>query len=297
MKQLVLLGIFAHPDDESFGPGGTLARYAAEGTAVHVCTLTDGAAGTADPDCWDCLEGYEDLAERRVEELRCAVEILGGQLHFMGYRDSGMTGDPANDHPDAFINQPLDEVAGRLTRLIRELRPDIIVTHDETGNYFHPDHIYTYQAAVAAFHAAGERTRYPEQLTDGLAPFDPPSLYAYVIPRTYIQFFIWLARLSGQDPSRFGRNQDIDLTKVGKADDQIHVRLPVREYLRLKSEASACHGSQGGGGGLSTRAGPTLRDRITFWLRRWFNNWESFQQLYPEPNGRRHDLFRPRNQP
>jgi mycothiol S-conjugate amidase len=256
MKQPVLLGIFAHPDDESFGPGGTLARYAAEGAAVHVCTLTDGAAGTADPDCWDCLEGYEDLAQRRLEELRCAVQILGGHLHFMGYRDSGMAGNPANDHPDALINRPLEDVTRRLTRLIRELQPDAVITHDDTGNYFHPDHIYT-----------------------------------YVMPRTYIRYFVWLTRLSGQDPTRFGRNQDIDLTRVGKPSDQIHVRLRVQAYLTVKQQAGACHGSQGGGGGLSTRVGPTLRDRITFWLRRWFVNWESFQQLYPQPVGRRSDLI------
>lgn len=291
MKQPVLLGIFAHPDDESFGPGGTLARYAAEGGAVHVCTLTDGAAGTADPDCWDCLEGYKDLAQRRVEELRCAVEILGGKLHFIGYRDSGMAGDPANDHPNAFIHQPREDVAGRITRLIRELQPDIMITHDDTGNYFHPDHIYTHHVVVAAFYAAGDPTRYPEQLADGLEPFKPPSLYAYVIPRTYIRYFVWLTRLSGQDPTRFGRNQDIDLTRVGKPPDQIHVRLRVREYLTIKQQASACHGSQGGGGGLSTRVGPSRRDQIMFWLRRWFNNWESFEQLYPLPTGRRTDLI------
>jgi mycothiol S-conjugate amidase len=291
MKQPVLLGIFAHPDDESFGPGGTLARYAAEGVALHVCTLTDGAAGTADPGCWDCLEGYEDLAERRVAELRCAVEILGGRLHFMGYRDSGMAGDPANDHPDAFINQPLEEVAGRLTRLVRELRPDVVVTHDETGGYFHPDHIYTHRAAVAAFHAAGDPSRYPDQLADGLTPYQPSALYASVIPRTYIRYFVWLARLSGHDPARFGRNHDIDLTRVGKPADQIHVRLNVHDYLAIKQEAGACHGSQGGGSGLSTRAGRTLRERTIFWLRRRSNNWESFQQLYPEPAGRRGGLL------
>jgi mycothiol S-conjugate amidase len=293
MRQPVLLGLFAHPDDESFGPGGTLARYAAEGVALHVGTLTDGAAGTADPDCWDCLEGYEDLAQRRVAELRCAVDALGGQLHFMGYRDSGMAGDPANDHPDAFINQPLEEVAGRLTRLIREVRPDVIITHDDTGGYFHPDHIATHRAALAAFHAAADPARYPEQLAEGLAAYQVPALYASVIPRTYIRYFVWLARLSGHDPTRFGRNHDIDLTRVGKPADQIHARIDVRRYLPVKQRAGACHSSQGGGSGLSKRGSASLRDRLGFWLRRWFNNHESFQQLYPPPAGCcRDDLLR-----
>ncbi len=291
MEKRVLLGIFAHPDDEAFGPGGTLARCAAEGMAVHICTLTDGAAGTADPDCWDCLEGYEDLAERRLEELRCAVETLGGTLHFMGYRDSGMSGDQANGHASAFINQPVEAVAERLTRLIRQLRPDLIVTHDDTGGYFHPDHIHVHMAALIAFRAAGDPALYPQHLVDGLEPFSPAGLYCSVIPRDYLRTFIWLARLTGQDPTRFGRNKDIDLTRIGKPADQIHVRVNVRDYFPVKREASACHSSQGGGSGLSTKSGLRLRERLTFWLRRRSNNWESFQQLYPPPSGRRRDFF------
>ena len=285
MKQSTLLAILAHPDDESFGPGGTLARYAAEGTDVHVCTLTDGAAGTADPDCWDCLDGYEDLAERRLYELGCAVEILGGTLHLMGYRDSGMAGDEANEHPDALINQPLDEVAGRLARLIRELRPDVILTHDEFGNYFHPDHIYVHQATVAAFEAAGDPERYPEQVAQGLEPHTPSGLYCSVFPNTYLRYFVWLARLTGQDPTKFGRNKDIDLTKLGRPAGQIHVRVNVRPYLEIKQRASACHSSQGGGSGLSNQSGTSLRERLSYLIRSWFSNWETFQQLYPPPDG------------
>lgn len=291
MSKHTLLATMAHPDDESFGPGGTLARYAAEGVEVHICTLTDGAAGTADPDCWDCLEGYKDLADRRLEELECAVEILGGTLHFMGYRDSGMKGDPANQHPGAFIKQPVEEIAGQLTCLIRQLRPDMVLTHDETGGYFHPDHIHVHHATIMAFEAAGDPSRYPEQIQDGLEPFAPQSLFCTVIPRTYIRYFVWLARLTGQDPSRFGRNQDIDLTRIGKPADQVHIQIDVRDHLSVKREASACHSSQGGGSGLSTRKGIKLRERVTFWLRQWFNNWESFQQIYPPPAGRRRDFF------
>lgn len=288
MKQSTLLAILAHPDDESFGPGGTLARYAAEGLDVHICTLTDGAAGTADP---DCLDGYQGLGDRRLYELNCAVEILGGRLHFMGYRDSGMSGDEANGHPDALINQPLDQVAGRLTRLIRELRPDIILTHDEFGTYLHPDHIYVHQATVIAFEAAGDPDRYPEGLAEGLEPHTPSGLYCSVIPNTYLRYFVWLARLTGQDPTRFGRNKDIDLTKIGRPADQIHVRVNVRPYLEVKQRASACHSSQGGSSGLRDRTGSSLRERFSFLVRSWFSNWETFQQLYPPPDGRRGGFF------
>ena len=142
-----LLAILAHPDDESFGPGGTLAKYAHEGTDVHVVIATDGAAGTAS-------EGYEDkqaeLAAHRMGELKRATDILGVTLHCLDYRDSGMSGDPANEHPDAFINADETEAVGRLVALIRQLKPQVIITHDETGGYFHPDHIQCWKLTTKA---------------------------------------------------------------------------------------------------------------------------------------------------
>ena len=134
-----LLAILAHPDDESFGPGGTLAKLAAEGVDVHIAIATDGAAGSV-------AEGYEEAREKlaavRAVELEKAVEILGGTLHRLGYRDSGMKGDVANQHPDAFINADHFSAIGKVVKLIREIQPHVVVTHDETGGYFHPDHIH-----------------------------------------------------------------------------------------------------------------------------------------------------------
>ncbi|MBP7593605.1 MAG: PIG-L family deacetylase, partial [Chloroflexi bacterium] len=96
-----LLAVLAHPDDESFGPGGTFARYAAEGVDVHIAIATDGVAGSV-------AEGFEDtlqdLVNVRARELDAAVKILGATLHKLGYRDSGYINDPANHHPEAFIN-------------------------------------------------------------------------------------------------------------------------------------------------------------------------------------------------
>ena len=110
-KPLRLLGIFAHPDDESFGSGGVLAKYAAEGVDVHVCIATDGAAGSADA---EMLEGYNSLAERRAEELKAAVAVLGGVLHQLSYGDSGMEGSAENQNPDCLVQAPLDDVAKKL---------------------------------------------------------------------------------------------------------------------------------------------------------------------------------------
>src|SRR5512143_376893 len=95
-----LLGIFAHPDDEAFGSGAMLARYSHTGVDVHVCTVTDGAAGTYDPQFLKD-SGAATLADARRKELACACDALGVTLHTLRYRDSGMEGSPDNKHPDS----------------------------------------------------------------------------------------------------------------------------------------------------------------------------------------------------
>ncbi|MDQ7028715.1 MAG: PIG-L family deacetylase, partial [Ardenticatenia bacterium] len=114
-----LLGIFAHPDDESFGPGGTLAKYAREGVEVHVCTVTDGAAGSSAPDVR--VPDGETLAQLRLRELECACKELGAHLHILGYRDSGMEGSPDNRHPASLYQADLDTVAEDVVRIMRGL--------------------------------------------------------------------------------------------------------------------------------------------------------------------------------
>ncbi|MCI0643792.1 MAG: PIG-L family deacetylase, partial [Chloroflexi bacterium] len=106
-----LLAVLAHPDDESYGLGGTLARYAREGVDVHVAIATDGAAGSID-ERWQ--GDHNRLVEARAEEVKAAAQILGVTLHNLGYRDSGYIGDPANQHPAAFINADQCEAAGRV---------------------------------------------------------------------------------------------------------------------------------------------------------------------------------------
>lgn len=245
MKKRSLLAILAHPDDESFGPGGTLARYAAEGVDVHIAIATDGAAGSV---ATGHEAAREKLAEVRAQELQTAVRILGGTLHTLGYRDSGYIGDPANEHPDAFVQSDEQEAIGRVVRLIREIRPQVIITHDETGGYFHPDHIQCWKITVPAFHAAGDPAQFPEI---GPAPYQPERLYFSALPNTWIKFFVFLFRLRGQDPTKFGRNQDIDMTRVGVERKNLHAFISYRDYWDVKREASAAHASQGGGNALS----------------------------------------------
>ena len=123
-----LLVILAHPDDESFGPGATLAKYAQAGIAVHYLCGTRGESGTVDA---EKLKGYKDVAELRTAELACAAKELGlAGVHFLGYRDSGMVGSEDNQRSDSLHAAGLDEVAERIVGYMDQLKPDVILTHD-----------------------------------------------------------------------------------------------------------------------------------------------------------------------
>jgi LmbE family N-acetylglucosaminyl deacetylase len=280
-----LLGIFAHPDDESFGPGATLARYAAEGVEVHVLTVTDGAAG-------DLLSsfppGVSSLADLRHRELQCSVRTLGATaMHTLDYRDSGMSGTPANQDPDCLLQADRDMVVRQLTGAIRAIRPQVVITHDSTGVYFHPDHIRTWELATAAFQGAGEAAMFP-----GLAwqPYSPQSLYYTVVPKSRVTTTVLLARLSLKDPHRWGRNGDVDLTRLGIPDEDIQVEIDVRSYLEQKALATRCHRSQGG-----DNRRPSLFSRIVQRRIGGASKWDYFVQAYPTPLPRRgqrkRDLF------
>ncbi len=274
-----LLAVLAHPDDESFGPGGTLARYAAEGVEVHIAIATDGVAGSV-------VDEFEDEMERlvavRTKELETAVSILGGTLHMLCYRDSGYINDPANEHPDAFIQADEQEAVGRIVALIREIQPQVVLTHDETGGYFHPDHIMCWKITTAAFHAAGDPDQYQEI---GPAPFQPQKLYYTAFSNRWVKFAIFMMRLRGQDPTRWGRNQDIDMTRIGVDPAKITTMIDYRTYWDVKRLASAAHSSQGGG--------TSFNRLLPAWLQKQLFGRDSFMRAYPPMTSgqREKDLF------
>jgi len=157
-----LLLVHAHPDDESIGTGATIARYAAEGAGVTLVTCTLGEEGEVIPPALAHLAaGQEDrLGEYRIGELAAACAVLGVADHrFLGgpgrWRDSGMMGTPANDDPRCFWRADIDEAARALLGVIREVRPQVLVTYDANGLYGHPDHIQAHRVAWRAFELAG----------------------------------------------------------------------------------------------------------------------------------------------
>jgi LmbE family N-acetylglucosaminyl deacetylase len=275
-----LLAIFAHPDDESFGPGGTLARYARQGVEVHVCIVTDGAAGARSPEV-ERPDGVPGLAEIRRQELECACRVLGVRLRTLGYRDSGMEGAPDNRHPDSLYQADLDQVARDLVSIISLVRPQVVITHDPSGGYFHPDHVRVNHAVRRAWARTGDASAYPLLRAEGFDPWQPERLYYTVIPRSTLKWFLRVLRLLRRDPRNFGQNGDIDLTKMGVPDEQIHVRLDVEAYFAVKEQASACHKSQGGG---AMRVLPAF-------LRRRLLRYEHFVQAKPAGAKVHGDLF------
>jgi LmbE family N-acetylglucosaminyl deacetylase len=155
MEKKVLLAVLAHPDDETFGMGGTLAYYAEQGVEVHLVCATRGEVGEVEP---GMLEGYQSIGELRENELRCAARHLGlAGVHFLDFRDSGMAGSPENHHPQALAAADLDAVAEKVVYYMRTLKPQVVVTFDPIGGYMHPDHIAIQRATVRAFHAGVRR--------------------------------------------------------------------------------------------------------------------------------------------
>jgi mycothiol S-conjugate amidase len=232
-----ILFTFAHPDDECFGTGGTIAHYACQGVHVALVCANRGEAGEiSDPS----LATPETLPQVREAELRCACDVLGiDELIFLDYRDSGMAGTPENENPAAFMNAPAEEVVAKLVGIIRRLRPQAIVTFDPHGGYGHPDHIAIHTHTVAAFHAAGDPNRYPEQG----APWQPRRLFYSVIPRSIFQEMRDQMVAHSLDTTDFDRWME---SEIGWPDDQIDLILDVPDFVEAKTAAMACHKTQFG---------------------------------------------------
>lgn len=276
-EKRTILSVLAHPDDESFGMGGTLALYAQKGVKVYLVCATRGEAGEVGP---EYLQDYQSIGELREAELRCAAGHLGlAGVHFLDYRDSGMVGSPENEHPDALVQAPLEEVAARIAEYIRLLQPQVVLTFDPIGGYRHPDHIAIHKATVTAFRLAGD----PDFVSDS-APYQPQKLYYHTISKRFIRMAVRLIRLFGKDPSRWGKNNDIDLTSLAVEDFPVHAQIEYRMVERRKDAASVCHASQGGAG---LAKGPLA------WVSRLFSGKDQFMRAFPpaKPGERETDLF------
>ena len=261
-----LLAVLAHPDDESFGMGGTLAYYATQGVQVSLICATRGEVGEVPP---ENLKAFNTIAELREHELYCAAEKLGlTDVHFLDYRDSGMPGSPDNQHPNALTAQPVELVAEKIAKQIRQIKPQVVITFDPLGGYRHPDHIAIHRATVLAF----EKSSDLKFRTENLPPYTPERLYYHVMPKASIRMMIKVMRLLGKDPQKWGSNKDIDLLSIAEAEFPIHARINIRSVINKKEAAAACHDSQGGG---------LFLGRLTKILMRLAAGEETFMQAFP----------------
>ncbi|MEV0667570.1 PIG-L family deacetylase [Actinomadura luteofluorescens] len=225
-RELTLMAVHAHPDDEVLGTGGLLARSAAEGVRTVLVTCTNGEQGDDSGGVKPGEPGHdaEEVARRRLAELRESAALLDiGHLELLGYRDSGMDGWSTNDDPAAFANIPLEESAGRLAALMERYRPQVVVTYDENGGYGHPDHIQAHRIALAA----AEQTGIPDKL------------YYTAIPRSGITQMFEAARAAGMDLG-FDPPEDF-----GTPDELITSALDVSAHFEAKRDALLAHASQG----------------------------------------------------
>ena len=229
-----ILACFAHPDDEAFTCGGTLSHYAAAGTEVNLLCATRGEAGEiSDP----TLATPETLGSVREGELRCACQALGINAPiFFDYRDSGMAGTPENKDPSAFHNAPAAEVVPRLVRLIRRVKPQVILTFDPEGGYGHPDHIAIHRHTVSALHAAADASQYPEYG----AAWQAERLYYVVLPRSFFQSIYEYLVEAGVDTTELQRFRE----RAGWPDEAVDLVQNVAPVIETKWRAFFCHQTQ-----------------------------------------------------
>ena len=226
MNPRTLMAIFAHPDDEAFGTGGTLARYAAEGCGVYLVTATRGEAGQiVESD----LATAANLPYVREQELRCACEIYG--IHpplFLGYVDGQLP----------IVHQ--GQAVGKLVRIIRKLRPQVVITFGPDGIYGHYDHVAVHRWATIAVNLAADHDCFPNQLAGACQPHRVSKVYFRALPEEQV-----VAMSDGNKPAAVTMD-GVPFYFTGRRCDEITTIIDVSDYTEAKLRGIRCHATQVG---------------------------------------------------
>ena len=240
-----LLLVHAHPDDETIGSGATMAKYAAEGASVTLVTCTAGEEGEIllDDLAHLAATASDTLGHHRREELAQAMLALGVSDHrFLGghgrFRDSGMVGTPPNERPDCFWRADLLVAAAYLVEIIREMRPQVLVTYDDFGGYGHPDHVQAHRVAMYATQLAAVSSFRP----DLGAPWEISKIYWTAFPKSVFRAGIEMLRENG-DESPFAAMDPDDLP-FACPDEYVTTEIHGVAYLDRKMEAMRAHATQ-----------------------------------------------------
>jgi len=239
-----LLFVHAHPDDETIGNGATMARYVAEGVQVTLVTCTLGEYGEVLVPELELLsaEHGDQLGGYRIGELAAACAELGvTDYRFLGgpgrWSDSGMMGTPPNDAPRAFWRADLTEATRALVAVVREVRPQVLVTYDENGGYGHPDHIQAHRVAMGAVDRCAEPDWHPE-----LGPaWNIQKAYWSCVPRSVLVESLRLVKEAGGD---FFGVDSIDELPFGVDDSLVTTAVDGRQHLPAKMAAMRAHATQ-----------------------------------------------------
>jgi LmbE family N-acetylglucosaminyl deacetylase len=226
LGNLTLMAVFAHPDDEAFGTGGTLSKYAAEGCDVYLVTATRGESGEiAEPD----LATSADLPFVREQELRCACATYG--IHppcFLDYTDGLLP----------IVHQ--GQAVGKVVRLIREHKPQVVVTFGPDGIYGHYDHIAVHRWTTIAVNLAADADCFPHHVRGGCSPHRVSKVYYRVLPQTYVDHMA-----EGDEPAALMMD-GVPFYMVGEDSDEITTVIDVGDYVKQKLEGIQCHATQVG---------------------------------------------------
>jgi N-acetyl-1-D-myo-inositol-2-amino-2-deoxy-alpha-D-glucopyranoside deacetylase len=240
-----MLLVHAHPDDECIATGATMAKYADGGAHVALVTCTLGEEGEVlVPELVHLAADKDDaLGEHRISELDDAMKALGVTDHrFLGgpgrWRDSGMMGEPSNDRADCFWQADLEVATGELVRVIRELRPQVVITYNEVGGYGHPDHIQAHRVTMAAVDAARDPGRYPETGDS----WQVAKLYYTALPVSFLRMG-WEALKELGEEAPFGVTDPNELN-FGDPDELVTTRVDARDYLDAKIDSMRAHKTQ-----------------------------------------------------
>jgi LmbE family N-acetylglucosaminyl deacetylase len=227
-RQLTLMAVHAHPDDEASTTGGILAKYSAEGIRTVLVTCTNGELGDT-PDTAAGEQGHADdhdteaVVALRTRELEESCRVLGvSHLEMLGYHDSGMEGWPQNDAPGSFWSTPVDEAARPLVALLEKYSPDVVITYDDYGFYGHPDHIQAHRITMAALEATGSTAR----------------LYFPTFRRSRLGDFRAMMEQAGMEPP------PIDEAQFGSVDEDIAAVIDCTAQAQQKMDALKAHVSQ-----------------------------------------------------
>jgi N-acetyl-1-D-myo-inositol-2-amino-2-deoxy-alpha-D-glucopyranoside deacetylase len=242
-----VLLVHAHPDDETIGNGATMAKYVAQDARVTLVTCTRGEEGEVLVPALAHLAADQDdgLGEHREKEMADAMGALGVTDHrWLGgagrYRDSGMIGTPANERPDCFWRADLLEAADQLVPIIREVRPQVLVTYDQFGGYGHPDHIQAHRVATYAHALAGA----PSYRPDLGEAWDIPKVYWTAMPESLFREGLRRLRASGDATSFEGMDPEGELPPSFVADELISARIDGTAYVEQKMAAMRAHATQ-----------------------------------------------------